>query len=267
MSQREEAPQVLQERRKQMLKLVARSFYNELVNYGVNKAEVLSVAGHLLDNVIHKGSPKENGTESQSRLFTVSDVRDEWAAARRVGVHDVTISPLSQASVPQIAAWLQASAIREGFYPRFPDSAAELARYFQAADREYFAISHLRELVGIIGADHIDAESGKLEMRKLVGDPRMHGKGIGKRATFLFLYYAFVLRKFEKVYVHSMDTNIRNLNLNARFGFELEGVFLQDIAFQNERRDVVRMALLRPVWLQLFSRTQMATPQGDGSPP
>ena len=80
----------------------------------------------------------------------------------------------------------------------------------------------------------------------------MHGKGIGKRATFLFLYYAFMIRKFEKVYVHSMDTNIRNLNLNARFGFELEGLFLQDITIQNERRDVVRMALLRPVWLGLF---------------
>ena len=74
----------------------------------------------------------------------------------------------------------------------------------------------------------------------------MHGKGIGKRATFLFLYHVFRIRQFEKVYVHSMDTNIRNLNLNGKFGFELEGVFLQDILLKEQRRDVVRMALVRP---------------------
>ena len=81
----------------------------------------------------------------------------------------------------------------------------------------------------------------------------MHGKGIGKRATFLFLYHTFLIRGFEKIYVHSMDTNIRNLNLNRKFGFELEGVFFQDVRVGLERRDVVRMALLRPVWLNLFS--------------
>ena len=93
-------------------------------------------------------------------------------------------------------------------------------------------------------------------MRKLIGDPAMHGKGIGKRATFLFLYHVFLHRKFEKVYVHSMDTNIRNLNLNGKFGFELEGVFLQDVILQQERRDVVRMALVRSAWLELFSGTR-----------
>ncbi len=90
-------------------------------------------------------------------------------------------------------------------------------------------------------------------MRKLVGDAAMRGKGIGKRATFLFLYESFVIRKFRKVYLHSLDINIRNLNLNRKFGFELEGLFLEEARIQDKWRDVIRMALSAPVWLELFS--------------
>jgi RimJ/RimL family protein N-acetyltransferase len=122
-----------------------------------------------------------------------------------------------------------------------------------APTREYFGIRYKDELAGIIGAESIDLGPAKMEMRKLVGDADMRGKGIGKRATFLFLYYAFMVRNFNKVYVYSMDTNIRNLHLNARFGFELEGILLEEALVRDERRDVVRMGLCKPTWVKLFS--------------
>lgn len=249
----EESSATMRQYHEQMLKLVAKGFYNELINYGVNEAEVLTVAGHLLDNVMDKRGPASKKLEYYNTLFSIKDVRDEWAAAQRLAVQHLTLSPLDLKEIPQILAWLREPAIRESFYPRFPDSKEELTRYFQSPTREYFLIFHQRHLAGIIGAENIDAESGRLEMRKLVGDPQMHGKGIGKRATFLFLYYVFMIRKFTKVYLHSLDINIRNLNLNGKFGFELEGVFLEEVVVRDKRRDVVRMALTAPVWTALFS--------------
>lgn len=236
-----------------MLKLIARSFYKELTNYGVNKAEILTVAEHLLDNVQQANGPINKEGDYYNRLFTIKDVHDEWDSRKRLTAQDVSISPVKPSLAPQIAAWLQDVSTRESFYPGFPESAAHLIRYFQAAGREYFSILYQGEMVGIIGAENVDTMSGKLEMRKLVGDPTMHGKGIGKRATFLFLYYVFVIRKFKKVYIHSMDINIRNISLNSKFGFELEGVFIGDALIQDKRRDVVRMALASPVWMELFS--------------
>lgn len=237
----------------QMLKLVAKGFYNELINYGVNETEVLTVAGHLLDHVMRKGGPANKEAGYYNRLFSIKDVEDTWAAEGRLTLGQVSIRPMDPRLVPRIAAWLEAPAIRDSFYPRFPGSEAELGRYFEAADREYFSIFDGQELAGIIGAESIDAEAAKLEMRKLVGDSAMHGRGIGKRATFLFLYHVFVIRKFRKVYLHSLDINIRNLNLNGKFGFELEGVFLEEAQIENQWRDVVRMALSGPLWLALFS--------------
>lgn len=237
----------------QMLKLVAKSFYTELIKYGVDKAQVVTVAGHLLDNLMQKDGPGGSHTEYYNRLFTVKDLQNDWPAAKRLAIQEVSISPLDPAFVPRISGWLREPAIRESFQPSFPDSNAELDRYFRAPTRDYFGIFYQQDMVGTIGAESIDTASSKLEMRKLVGDPRMRGKGIGKRATFLFLYHVFVIRKFRKVYIHSMDCNIRNLNINRQFGFELEGFFLDETVIQNKRFDVVRMALTRSVWLELFS--------------
>ncbi len=235
-----------------MLRLVAKSFYNELINYGVNPTQVLTVAGHLLDNVMQVDAHSSRSLRLYNELFTTEDIVDQWANARRLCLHQVSIAPLEQRFVPQVALWLEQPAVRDTFYPRFPEDPSVFSRYFQVPDRRYFGIFFQDQFVGIIGAEHIDADCGRLEMRKLVGDPLMHGKGIGKRATFLFLYYAFLIGKFNKVYLHSLDINIRNINLNARFGFEVEGVFLEEAVVENKARDVIRMGLFAPVWLKLF---------------
>ncbi|HEU4408175.1 MAG TPA: hypothetical protein VFS43_23130 [Polyangiaceae bacterium] len=43
---------VLEQRRDQMSKLVAKGFFNELVNYGVRNEEIVRVASHLLGNLL-----------------------------------------------------------------------------------------------------------------------------------------------------------------------------------------------------------------------
>ncbi len=236
----------------QMLRLVARGFHKELIKYGVKEPEVVTVAAHLLDNVVLKSPPTSKQVEKYNQLFTVKDVRDQWAEARKLGLHEVTLSPLEPGHVTQGAGWLENPRISSSFFPRFPESVAKLTEHFQSPGQEYFAIWHLENFVGIIGAESIDPSSTKLEMKKLVGDPNRRGKGIGKRATFLFLYHVFVVRKFYKVYLHTLDINIRNLNLNGNLGFSLEGVFFDDVAIDGERQDVVRMALTEPAWRKLF---------------
>jgi RimJ/RimL family protein N-acetyltransferase len=236
----------------QMLKLVAKGFYRELINYGVKEAEVLTVAGHLLDNVALISAPAGKVQSAYNQLFTIKDVRDEWSTRQILQLQDVVLTPLSAERAGEVAAWLEVPKIHDSFFPRYPRAVDELKRYFLSPDSEYLAITYQGAFVGIIGAEHIDVASSKVEMRKLVGDPAMRGKGIGKRATLLFLYYVFVVRKFFKVYLHTLDINIRNLNLNGNFGFWLEGVFFEDVALDGRRQDLVRMALTAPVWERMF---------------
>jgi RimJ/RimL family protein N-acetyltransferase len=239
--------------RDQMLKLVAKSFYNELTNYGVSDHEIINMASHLLDNLLAKEKKPAEGVEYYNGIFTLASVRDEWADCKQLAVHHVTLRPLQLADVSKIGAWLKVPAVRESFVPRFPEKQSELRKYFAGPTREYFGIHYDDQLVGIVGGENIDMTAGKLEMKKLVGESGLQGKGIGKRATFGFLYYAFMIRNLNKVYIHSRDINMRNINLNSRFGFELEGLFVDDIIVGDKHQDVLRMALFKPLWLQIFS--------------
>lgn len=169
-----------------------------------------------------------------------------------MSIGSLSISPLEEKDLPKVAEWTRSDEAKRYFYPQFPNTAEDLAAYFNSSAREYFRIVSDGVFVGIIGADQIDGVSKKIEMRKLVGDSSQRGKGIGKRATFLFLFYTYLIANPEKVFLHYLDINLRNLTLNGKFGFYLEGVFFEDIITECESHDVARMALSKSVWLELF---------------
>ena len=254
MRQQNDEKTVLKQERDQMLRLVSKGFYNELINYGVRKDEILRVASHLLDNLMAQEKKPGEGVQYYNHIFTLDTVKDEWKERKRLTVQHVTLRPLQPTVISKVVQWLKNPAIRESFVPAFPEQETDLQKYFTHPTRDYFGIYYNDQPVGIVGGENIDPVAGKLEMKKLVGESGLQGKGIGKRATFGFLYYAFLILDLNKVYIHSRDINIHNLNLNSRFGFELEGIFFEDIKVGDRRQDIVRMALFKSLWLQVFSR-------------
>ena len=253
MSAKAKARTASRQQRDQMLKLVAKGFYNEMTKYGVQKDEIVRVTSHLLDNLMTSPRQPDTSISYYNALFTLASVQNDWSLNRQLSVQHVAIRPLPPEIIPQVAGWLALPAVRESFVPAFPKSATDLRRHFADPTREYFGVYYEEQPVGIVGGENIDREAGKLEMKKLVGETGLQGKGIGKRATFCFLYYAFMILNLNKVYIHSRDINMSNLNLNSRFGFELEGVFFEDVKAGDQRQDVVRMALFKSLWLQIFS--------------
>jgi RimJ/RimL family protein N-acetyltransferase len=241
-------------RRERVLKLVTRAFFNELTKYGIKQDEILRVASHLLDHVLAREnrSPADAGGTT-AVPFTTDTVLDEWQAHRRLTLNGVMLRPFEATLLSRVADWLRQPAIRDGFVPPYPESESALQAYFSRPDHDYFVIYYEGAPVGIIGGENIDSASSKLEMKKLIGEADLRGKGIGKRATFLFLYYAFAIAGVHKVYVHSRNTNVRNINLNSGFGFELEGALLEDAVVGGRRVDLVRMALLAPIWKAMFA--------------
>lgn len=249
----DEQESLARRQQEQMLKLVTRGFYNELVNYGVAPSDILSVTSHLLDNVMQQaGSPQRAG-HGYHKLFNTRSIVDDWKDRQRLQVDAVSLQPFQESHAAEAVRWLSTLKVKDSFITPYPDEPCELSRHFAHPNRRYFSISYQNEPVGFIGAENIDEPARRLEMRKLVGASELRGKGIGKRATFAFLYYVYKILEFEKVYIHSTDVNIRNLNLNSHFGFQLEGVLLQEILRDGRRQDVVRMGLLRSQWLEIFA--------------
>lgn len=249
------AERQLVERRQQeqLLKLVTKGFYTELINYGVPVADIVTIASHLLGHVSQQETSPSKQDRFYSRIFTLDSLDDRWADERRLGVgDDVVLRPFDAGLIEQVEGWLAAPRVRNSFVTPYPITREGLAEHLARPNSCYFAIEYEGTPVGFVGAENIDEHARRLEMRKLVGRPDLQGMGIGKRATFAFLYYAFRVLEFEKVYIYSTDVNVRNLNLNSQFGFTLEGVFFQELQGDEGRIDVVRMGLMRSRWHEIF---------------
>lgn len=242
-----------QTQRDLMLKVVAKGFYRELIKYGVARDEIVTVATNLLGHVSNEAEPVPSIRGVEAAL-NVGLIKDDWVTRGSIEVLGVELRPLTDDATALLAKWLKDPEVRGSFIPAFPADEAELSAYLAAPNRDYLGVFAQEQCVGIIGADHVDHENQLIEMKKLVGARDQRGLGVGTRATFAFLYYAFMVRGAHKVYVHFTDANIRNLNLNSRLGFELEGLFVEELQRRERRIEVLRMALLKPRWLALFSR-------------
>lgn len=246
---------LLKNRHQQLLSLVANSFYKELINYGIHSRDVVTVALNLLDQLTSTSKNKIEEAPNYIKEFQIGDVADQWEVKHRLQLDSVCLSPLSTQHIQPMVQWLQSDSIQKTFIDFLPKEKKLLSRYlFHSSDRKYFAVLYQDQFVGVMGAEHIDQVHKKLEMKKLIGASEFRGKGIGKRASFLFLYFAFMILNFNKVYIQTMDTNIRNINLNHKLGFELEGVFFQEVQKDGQFFDVVRMSLLKENWVKIYGR-------------
>ncbi len=243
-------------KQKQVLKLVSSSFYKELRNYGINKSDIVSVSMNLLDYI----TEEQNGaiaSQDNRYNFNISQIEDHWGKRNCLTLENVSIQPLTRNAIPEIIEWLQEKDLDKTFIRFFPKTAEKLESYLFADKHIYFGVYYKSEhLVGIIGAENYHEQFGKLEMKKFIGSRKFRNKGIGKAATFLFLYYSFHILDVNKVYIHSLDTNIKNINLNSRFGFELEGLLYNEVAIDDGFHDVLRMCLLKNNWISCFVKNK-----------
>ncbi|MCD6117161.1 GNAT family N-acetyltransferase [bacterium] len=98
-------------------------------------------------------------------------------------------------------------------------------------------------VIGMMAFLNKDDFQKKAELRKLIGVPEMRGKGLGKEATSLWIEYGKQGLKLNKIYLNTLDTNIRNIKLNEELGFKVEGILRNEILVDNSYRDVLRMGL------------------------
>jgi len=250
----EDFQKIDRQKKNQLLKLVTNSFYKELVNYGVNSGDIVTVSVNLLDYVT--GHNKNNKEDSYySNIFSCQNVENFWTERQIIRYQDISLRPIKPEEVRQASQWLKNDELSQTFIGFFPKNPDDLVKYMcQTENRFYFGVFlEPDELIGFIGADNIDSSSFKLEMKKLIGNPEYRNRGLGKVSTFLFLYYVFTIGGFNKVYIYSLDTNIANININSKFGFDLEGILYRDVFVRDEYRDVLRMGLLKQNWLEIFS--------------
>ena len=97
--------------------------------------------------------------------------------------------------------------------------------------------------IGAVAFLDIDKDQKRAELRKLIGATDVRGKGYAEEATRLWIEYGSQALGLEKIYLSTLQTHIRNIQLNESIGFRVEGLLQGEVRIDNERFDVLRMGL------------------------
>lgn len=141
--------------------------------------------------------------------------------------------------------------------PPMPQSLERLQAEFDrnlsngGRDGMSFAIDAEGRLIGQCALFNVDPVAMTCELGIAIGDKEFWGRGYGREAISLLLYYAFRLQNYRKVWLKVLGKNERAQRAYAACGFIEEGRLRAQVWSDGEYDDLVQMGIMRIEWERL----------------
>jgi RimJ/RimL family protein N-acetyltransferase len=224
------------------IETLARTFYRDSARYGFQQLDYVRFVNLLLDIALKSSSD----TKVVRKEVSVpgpngSNVKDLPITSEKVGIR-----AFEPRDLPLFDTWLSdihgrhfllsRSTSRETDIKELVGNRCNIVGIITLPDRTP---------VGAITYLSYDSVQRKAELRKLIGDKNWRGKGLAKEATRLWLEYGLARLQLRKVFLDTLDTNLHNIKLNEELGFQIEGILRNEVYFDGQMHDVLRMGLIR----------------------
>ncbi len=233
------------------IETLSRSFYKEASRYGFRQIDYVKFVNCLLDLSMQNGT---SVAPPDDRPAGHSSDRAREARAGTAGSHDlplegerVVVRALNPANdLGLFDRWLDDDAGRHFLLSRTTSQQLTMRDVIHDHD-SLLGVVTLRDStpIGSVAFLEYDRGQGKAELRKLIGEPAQRGKGYAKEASALWIRYGLETLGLKKIYLNTLDTNIRNVRLNEDLGFRVEGMLRNEVLIDGTYHDVLRMGLWR----------------------
>ena len=226
------------------IETLARNFFKEASTYGFKQEDYLRYINILLDFSMNHRNGEKNGN---------GEVRD--AAKKESANFQPKSLPLKSERVlirafdrskdtALLENWLADEFGRYFLLSRTSSKELSIEQLTQSDDNIIGVITSYDEIpIGVMAYLDFDASLRKAELRKLIGEPNLRGKGLGKEATRMWIQYGITGLELQKIYLNTLNTNIRNIKLNEELGFKVEGILRNETFIDGQFHDVLRMGL------------------------
>lgn len=224
----------------------SRNFFKESAEYGFTQLDYVKFVNHLLDLSMRRGDDVTGGSTPGAAAATHPSV-DEVAPTLPLSGPNVMIRAFVEASdLPVLEGWLADAAGRHFLLSRTTSRLLDVNDIVRdPANVLGFVTLPGGAPVGCMAFLDHDCEQHKAELRKLIGDPTHRGKGLAKEATALWIRYGLAQLGLRKIYLSTLETDIRNVRLNEELGFRVEGVLRNELLIDGAYHDILRMGLWR----------------------
>jgi RimJ/RimL family protein N-acetyltransferase len=228
------------------IETAARGFFREAERYGFDQTDYLRFVNRLLD--LSMGA---DGSLAEPADPWVADGPGVRVVPRSLPMEDgpLRIRPFEpDRDLSLLRQWLEDPAGRNFLDTRSESGTVTLDETVGDPATVLGTVTLLDGTpIGAMAFLHVDPVQGKGELRKLIGDPAIRGKGFGKAATRMWIGYGLYGLGLRKIYLNTLNTDLRNIRLNEELGFRVEGLLHDEVLLDGRYRDLLRMALWRDV--------------------
>ncbi len=221
------------------IKTIAASFLKQAQKYGFTLNDYLKFTNYLLDEALNLTGTIRR--EDSKPLYDVNSNRKLPLETERLIIRAVTKKDL-----PLIKNWLDDKEGRFFLLSRLINPPETIEDIFQS-ENNILGMICLKDKtpIGLIAYLDIDEYHKKAELRKLIGPTKERGKGYGIEATKVWIEYGLFTLNLEKIYLTTINTDIKNIRINESLGFRVEGLLRNELKIDNEYFDVLQMSLLK----------------------
>lgn len=218
---------------------VSQSIINETSKWGFKQSDYLKLVNDLMDLSLNKPPVKLNKEKLSS-----TDV--EHKLSLPLTSENILIRMFDKKTDLSIVQhWLEEE-LGKWFLLSRSHSTDKSFNQLIEDDRNIFGLITLKDStpIGLLAYLDCDKKQNKAEMRKLIGKEDYRKKGYAKEATQIWLQYGVQNLGLKKIYLHTIENNIRNVTLNKELGFQVEGILRKECFINNEYYDLLRMAYI-----------------------
>lgn len=221
------------------IKTIAASFLKQARKYGFTLNDYLKFTNYLLDEAMQSFSVSSKNEQNQV-YFQKSSNKLPLETERLI------IRQTSRKDLPLINLWLEDKEGRFFLLSRLDNQNQTIEEIFED-DSNLLGTICLKDKtpIGVIAYLNIDEYHRKAELRKMIGVTKERGKGYGNEATKAWLEYGLFTLNLEKIYLTTINTDIKNIRINEALGFRVEGLLRNELKIDGEYYDVLQMSLLK----------------------
>ena len=222
------------------LNALAKSIFSETIEMGFNSNDYVKLMNEILDMTMRSDiSPTLNSTSGENNLKLKRELP--------ISTNHLIIRDYNQKTDKEILRkWFEEENNKLFLLSTSSKSNLEIDT-IENNERNIFATITLLDKtpIGLLALINIDRKNSKGEMRKMIGEDCERGKGYAKEATKLWLKYCSEVLDVNKIYINTIETNIKNITINRHLGFQVEGLLKKECVINDVEHDILRMAFFK----------------------
>lgn len=221
------------------IKTIAASFIKQAQKYGFTLNDYLKFTNFLLDEALHL-----NESLKKSEPNTIYDFNSHRKLP--IETERLIIRSLAKKDLKLVKKWLEDKEGRLFLLTRLVSPPQTIDELYEE-ENNIFGLICLKDKtpIGLIAYLDIDEYHRKAELRKMIGVMKERGKGYGNEATKAWIEYGLFTLNLEKIYLTTINTDIKNIRINEALGFRVEGLLRNELLIDGEYHDVLQMSLLK----------------------